>query len=321
MALLAQNARKESAQTFEVTAFDPRTGALSASEKRGVATRYARHFDEAVGGSDIVVLALPYAEVQSAYRVIAPALRKDAVILDTSPLKRPSIEWAKKYLPAEIHMVGLVPILNAQFLFGGEDTAESASADLLSRGAILIAPEAGANREAVELAADFAALLGASPHFVDPNEYDGIAAAAEGLPALLAAAFFASLKRGDGWDDVQRAGNPALAHLTYPLHNSHPDDMRDLLLLNRENSARAVTDMIEMLVSLRDGLLAGDRDVIEGVMVDASDSYSGWLQKRSSGKWDKRGDEVQGNQENALMSGLLGGFLARRLRRGDKKSS
>jgi prephenate dehydrogenase len=316
LALARYNARKEATQQFVVSAFDPRSNVLSLAQERGAAKDYARSVLDAVATKDIVIIALPYAEVQAAYRTIAPALRADVVLLDTSPLKLPSLEWANKHLPASIHMIGITPVINPRYLFDGLDDTEHASEDLFDGGAMLLSPDARANRDAVELAADFSSILGASSHFVDPAEHDGVIAATEGLPALLGVAMFSLLQRSQGWNDAQRAGNPALGQLTHHLRDSHPDDLRDLLLLNRENTARHLGDLITLLTAFQGALARNDRDGVEAFIIQAADSYDAWLGKRTSGTWDKRDEPVQGTT-GAVMSGLLGGYLSRRIR-GDK---
>ena len=316
LALARYNGRKEANQQFIVSAFDPRSAVVSLAQERGVAKDYARSVHDAVAGKDIVIVALPYAEVQALYRTIASSLRQDVVLLDTSPLKMPSLEWANKHLSTAVHMVGITPILNPNYLFDGLDDTEHAAEDLFDRGAMLLSPSASANRDAVELAADFSTILGANSHFVDPAEHDGMIAATEGLPALLGIATFALLNRSEGWNDAQRAGNPALGQLTHHLRDSHPDDLRDLLLFNRENTMRHLSDLIDVLTAFQSDLARSDRNGLEALIIQSADSYNEWLQRRTSGKWDKREEPVQ-TTTTAMVSGLLGGYLSRRIR-GDK---
>jgi prephenate dehydrogenase len=320
LALKRYNARKDSRHQFDVTAHDPRASMTTAAEKRGAAARYARGVMEAVSGKDIVIVALPYADMEAAYRTIAPALRADAVVLDTAPLKLPSLDWARKHFPATVHMIGVMPIVNPKYLYTGLDESDDAAEDLFDQGALLLMPDVRANSDALQLASDFALVLGATPHFVDPVEYDGLAAATEGLPALLGVAMFRMLARSQGWNDAQRAGNPALGQLTHHLRDTHPDDLRDLLLFNRENTARYLSDLIDVLDGMRDTLLRNDRDALEATLIEAADTYQAWLRKRSSGRWEDKGEGSGTSAGESLMSGLLGGYLARRLR-GDKKDN
>src|SRR5690349_10451143 len=96
---------------------DTRGAIQAAAEKRGALDSTARGFADAARNRDIVVLALPYAEVQSAYRDIAHVLRPGAVVLDMSPLAEPSVKWAQANLPENVYMVGVTPVFNPDVLF------------------------------------------------------------------------------------------------------------------------------------------------------------------------------------------------------------
>jgi prephenate dehydrogenase len=313
LALRRYNKGKEARQQFAVTGYDPRQSMMSSAEARGVADRMVRSPQDVVRGKDIVFFALPYAEVQAAYRLLAPTLRSDAVILDASPLKLPSQEWARKHLPDSIHTVGVTPILNAKYLYDGLDDANHAAEDLFDDGAMLLMPDPRANADAVQLATDFSSILGAAAHFVDPVEHDGLAAAVEGLPALLGVAMFQMLLRSDGWSDARRAGNPALGSLIHHLHDTHPDDLRDLIMLNRENTLRYLSEYIEVLESFRDTLARGDRAALEAAVVSSEEAYRDWVLQRASNRWERRG-EVDDSGRPSVMDGLFGSFLSKRIR-------
>lgn len=315
LSLNRYSARKDARQRFEVFGFDPRSGIASAAEKIGAIQHVVRSVYDAAAGKDIIVVALPYAEVQTVFREIADALREDSVVLDASPLKRPSLEWATRLLPAHAHLVGVTPIVNPRYLFDGLNDTEHAAADFFDDGFMLVTPSPRAAKAAVELATDFSALLGATPHFVDPDEHDGLMAATEGLPALLGAMTFYMLQRSEGWADARRMGNPAFGQLTHHLVDTHPDDLRDLLLNNRENVARYLGETITVLTSVHELLVRGDREGLEAALVEAYDTYQVWLAKRTSGRWDEKSAAVSHEKvSDTLMSGLLGGYLTRRIR-------
>jgi prephenate dehydrogenase len=320
LALRASNARN-AGQQFAVAGFDTNSGISEAARKDKMADTFARNAGDAAAGKDIVVLALPYGETQGAYRAIADTVRSGAVVLDFAPLKLPSIEWAGKHLPAEVHMVGVTPILNPKYLFDGLNEIEYAKADLFENGGLLVAPGAKAAREAVELAADFAGLLGATPHFADPVEHDGWIAATEVLPALLGFSSFYTLDRTRAWGDIQRTGNPSFGRLTHHLHDTHPDDLRDLLLNNRENTLHHLDALIETLNGVRQTIARNDRAALETILIDSSRDYTEWIKRRMKGQWegDDKADS-QASKADGLMSGLFGTYLSKRLKR-DKNGS
>jgi prephenate dehydrogenase len=314
LALKRYNGDKGAKHQFQIVGMDLRGAVQSAAEKRGAQDGTARGFADAARNRDIVVLALPYSEVQSAYRDIANNLRPGAVVLDMSPLAEPSVKWAKAALPENAYMVGVTPILNPDLLFDVSNDVEHARADLFDRGAMLLMPSPDCAKEAVELAADLATILGATPHFMDAAEHDALAAATEGLPALLALAVFYTLQQGKMWGDGQRLTNPNFAALTHPLDDTHPDDLRDLLLNNRQNVVHHIDALMATLGSLREVLERGDRQGLEVALIDSAQAYQKWLDRRRRGRWEETPNDTKAS--SAIMSGLMGNYLAKRLQRG-----
>jgi prephenate dehydrogenase len=274
LALKRYNATKDARHTFDIVVSDSRAGTREEAQKLGVAPKIERNLFDAAENKDIVVFALPYAEVKAAYEVIGPLLRPGVVIMDTSPLKQPSLEWASKYLSAEAHVIGITPILNPKYLFEGVDDTQYAREDLFDKGTMLLMPGVTAIKDAVELASDFSTLLGATPHFLDPAEHDGLIALTEGLPALLGVAAFYLLQNNRGWGDIQRLTNPSFGLLTHHLFDTHPDDLRDTWLQNRDNMLRTLDDYMGALRIFRDVLATSDQAALESALIKASEEYS-----------------------------------------------
>ncbi len=313
LALKRYNAGKGAKHRFEVVGIDSRGGVEGAAQKLGAVDSTPRSVVDAARNRDIVVLALPYSEAQAAYRVIGSELRPGAVVLDLSPLKLPSIKWAEAHLPETAYMVGATPILNPKYLFDGLDDVDHAAADLFDGGTFLLMPATNAPKDAVELATDFASVLGASAHFMDAGEHDGVSAATEGLPALLGLAIFRMLEKGDGWGDSQRVTNPAFGRQTHHLDDTHPDDLRDVLYNNRQSLVTYIDELQQTLFELRTVLDKGDRDALEVALVDSAQAYQRWLSRRRRDKWEDSPTVVK--PTNSLMTGMMGGFLSNKLRK------
>jgi prephenate dehydrogenase len=315
LSLKRYNARKDARQQFITTGYAADSLQSQAAKTLNPVDQLARNVVDAASDKDIVVLALPYREVQAAYQMIGHELRPGAVLLDTSPLKLPSQQWAEKHLSDEAYMVGVMPILNAKYLFDGLDDADHAAADLFDGGVMLLLPSPKCDRDAVELASDFSNLLGMTPRFGDPVEHDVWSAATEGLPAALGLAAFYTLYRRDGWNDAQRVGNPSFGRLTHHLDDHHPDDLRDLLLNNRDNLVRHIDATVETLQTLRTLLAENDRAALEEILIQTMDEYVNWVAHRREGRWDKLDSPAQPSPSEMFMSGMLGSALTKRLKR------
>jgi prephenate dehydrogenase len=317
LALKRYNEKKDTQHKFEVVCADFRPGIREDALKNKIVATIERDLFAAARGRDIVVLALPYADTQAAYKEIGSELRAGAVVLDTSPLKLPPLEWAKKYLGQDVHMVGITPILNPRYLFDGLDDTLHAQADLFDKGNMLLMPSPSCVKEAVELAADFSSIIGSTAHFFDPAEHDSLVALADGLPALLGFVSFYFMSKSAGWDDAQRLTNPSFGRLTHHLYDTHPDDLRDTWLHNRENMLRQLNSLIGSLQDFRTILAHNDRGALEAALSEAGETYSAWINRRSRGVWD---DDTSGEMApsigSSVMTGLFGGYLTKRLQGG-----
>ncbi len=311
LALKRYNARKDARQQFAITGFA--SDNRQATGSREAVDHQARNLREAASDRDIVIMALPYREVQEAYRVVGQELRSGAVLLDMSPLKLPSQTWASK-LADEAHMVGVTPVLNPQYLYDGLDDTEHARADLFDGGTLLLLPSPKCDPAAVELASDFGGLLGMTPLYGDPAEHDVWAAAMEGLPAALSVAAFYALNHADGWDDARKLGNASFGRLTHHLFDQHPDDVRDLLLNNRDNTIHQIDATLEALRALRDVLAADDRRTLEEMLISTMDTYVMWLVHRREGKWERSDKPTNVSKSDLFMNGMFGGYLTKRIR-------
>ena len=303
---------------FKISGYDGTSSIAKNAQKIGaVDTTFGRP-EMAAKDKDIVVIALPYADVESAYDFIAPSLRAGVVVLDSSPLCQTSLEYAKKYLSEDSHLICIKPIVNPTYLFDGADNHEKASTDYFDNGTMLLMPSVKAIKEAIELAADFGGILGMRVHYADPAEHDGLMVATEAMSSVLGTAYFYAMVNSRGWGDTQRMTNPAFAMLTHKLYDTHPDDLRDLWMNSDVGLVHHIDSTIEQLRELRTAIASKDRDAIEFVLEKSSREYEGWYNRRFNNRWqDDEQLESQaptaGSMMGNMMGGLFGGF-----RRGDK---
>jgi prephenate dehydrogenase len=314
LALDRYNNAEGSKNRFEMVGYDSVPATRDAAKKLGAVPNVTASLVRAVADKDLVIVAVPYAETRRTFRDIAEALRPGAVVLDLAPLKGPSNSWATEYFPDGVHLVGVTAVINPALLWDGLDDVHHARPDLFDNGDFLLAPSPKAAPDAVELVTQVAEIVGAGKHFVDPIEHDGLIAATETLPALLGAAAFRAMTRQQGWSEAQRMGNPNFGRLTHHLLDTHPDDLRDHLLNNRESLLRQLDGLLTVLNDYRDTLADNDADAIEAALVEDSANYEAWVGRRANGKWDPMlQDNNDANAMGNLLSGMLGGFLADRI--------
>lgn len=309
LALNRYNASKGAAHKFTITLADDRVGVREEVVKARLADRVEGNVFNVARDKQIIVLGVPYADSEVMYQQLSSETMPGAVILDTALLKMPAIGWAKQYCNEETHLVGVTAIVNPKYLFDGADDALHAQADLFDKGRLLLMPSPGCVKEAVELASDFAGIIGAEPQFYDPAEHDSLTAGTELLPALLGVAAFHSLYKGHGWTDKQKLTNPAFGRLTHRLFDTHPDDLRDAFLHNRADLVRQLDGLMSTLGEFRTALNSGDSYALEAALVDAANEYDGWINRRFSGKWEEDTLPKAEPVSNMLLGNFLGGFF------------
>jgi prephenate dehydrogenase len=313
LALKRYNTRSDRAHQFRITGYGANNAQIRDAQKLNACDNIARDAVEAVRGKDIVIVTLPYSEVQGAYQYIGPELRLGAVVMDFSAFKQPSLDWAKKYMREGAHLIGVTPLVNPKYVFDAVDETQRATADLFDDGALMLVPSVTCIPEAIDLGRDFAEVLGATSQFSDPGENDSLMAATEALPAFLGLAYYMTLYNSQGWGDVQKFTNPAFGQLTHHLFDTHPDDLRDLWLSNRDSLLRYTDELMVTLRSLRRVLSDNDQAALEAAVGGASAEYEKWYNRRLKLDWDQEPIPTETRGPD-IMSALFGGYLANRLR-------
>ncbi len=301
--------------TFDIVGYEPNQRDMERTAlTMGAVDRIEHALTLAVKDCDLILMAVPYEETRTTYQALASALRDGSVILDFSPLKRPSMQWAQEFLSDGHHWIGATPMINPAYLFQVEQGIAQAKADLFDQGSLILTPSASAAKEAVDLAFNFASILGARPRFLDPIEHDTLLALTEGLPALLGVALFAQVQGHPGWQDLQWFTNSTFGALTRPLFDTHPNALRDEWLANRDVLTRAIDDMVTLLQSLRQIIAANDRDAVSALLEKTSLGYEEWINHRHRADWDAAAVETPRVEPGStFMGALLGTRLANRL--------
>ncbi|MGB7341936.1 MAG: prephenate dehydrogenase/arogenate dehydrogenase family protein [Phototrophicaceae bacterium] len=310
--------KKGGKHSFVVTGFDRTSEHLKQAKKMGALDNTESRPENAVKDADIVIMAVSYEEVEFTYRDIRQSLRDGVVILDMSPLKQPSLNWAKSYLTSEQHLIGMTAIVNPRYIFDTKEAVEEAEEDLFDHSAILLTPSASCVKEAVDLAFNFATIVGSKPRFLDPTEHDMLLAQTVQLPRILGVSLFYDLMQKRNWEDLKWLTNPDFGALTRPLFDVHPDGLRDEFYENRQVLARVLDTYIGTLTEFRDALVEDDKNAIEAATVDASTAYEGWINSRYKADWDVVGVKDPKADTGGMMQGLFGSKIAEKLSGKDK---
>ncbi len=297
---------------FTITGVDADRLNLKEAEKLEAVDTTTANVAPACEGVHGVIMANHYAETRDIIQAIAQVLRPGCVVLDTAPLKGPSIRWADRYFPDHAYLVGITPVLSASAIYRPETGTEAARASLFDSGAIAICPSAQTVEDAVQFAVQFAALIGSQPFFMDPVEHDGIAATTEVLPVALSLALFRAAKNAPSWDDIRRMANTTFAVGTHHLAQ-YPVDLSALVKHDRESAVQAIGAVIEELRQIQALLHDDERyEGIEEVFKEANDDYLLWQVNREDFEWREKTESTMPDIKAGFMESVRALFLGRR---------
>ncbi len=310
---LKRHTQTEGTHTFTITGYDSVADKSRTAKDMGAIDQHKSKPVEVVRDKNIVIVAMPYGEVDALYHLIGGSLTRGTVVIDLSALKQNTMQAAEKHLPQGAHLVCGAPMSNAKYLFEGLDETTRATSDFFDNGVMMLMPSVKCAEEAITLAHDLSVLIGATPHFFDPAEHDALASLTESLPALLGVALFSLATENEGWEDTRRLTNPAFGAMTHFLFDRHPDDLLRLWLDSGDQLTRHINAFIKVLTLLRDLIHEADRDSLAVLLEDKAKTYETWINLRSKNTWHKDKLTLKTpTMADSIGSAMLGGLVRRR---------
>lgn len=298
---------------FEIVGHDKDHQVAQQARKQGAVQRSEWNLHNACENADLIAITAPLSELSELFTHIREDLRPNTLVFAIVNVMQPAIELAAKQLPSETHFVVGHPVLS------GVGGALAVRADLYQDVTFSLAPGLHTDPSAVQLASDFVERVGAKPLFVDAQEHDGIMAAVEQLPQLLAAALMRFSSASPGWREARRLAGRQFAQAT-ELDASAPQ-LFGAIFANRANLLARIDQLQQELNSWRDLLRAElPSDAPNGAKHPLLDELEKVAVERL--QWEgqamlKRWDETPSPAESAEASGMLrqmlfGGFKSKR---------
>lgn len=274
-------ALSQGTRNYELVGHDKEPKAAGAARKRKAVDSTKWNLINACEGASVVILALPVTAIRDTLQVIVPYLDEGCLVTDTASLKTPVLRWAEEILPDSVHFVGGDPVISA-----AGAGAEEASADLLKNALYCLCPSPKAAPDAVRLASGLVERLGAQPYFLDAAEHDGLMAAVDHLPAILAAALLRSTTGSSSWRDMRKLAGGQYESSTQ-FASETPAIFRDACLYNRQNIVHWIDAYTEALQEWKETIISGNTEQVEAAFEEAMKARLQWLRQRSSGLWDE----------------------------------
>lgn len=294
--------------------YDKDRGTGKNALKIGAVDKLAKNLPDAVQGVDAVVLALPLDEIKDVLEAIAQTIKPDAVVVDTSTVKKVVAQWVKEFLPETISYVGVVPVINPLYLDVQLRGFDSSRGDLFQRGLMAIAVPPRTDSSAIQMVSELAQMMGSTPFFVDLFELDGLMMKTHTLPQLISAVLLDAIVNQSGWREARKLAGSAYAETTKSIDFlDNPDTLTSLVMHNREDALRVLDYAIESLMTMRDNIEREDKEALHGLLLNARDERRTWWQQRQNGDWLENTQSIgEVPERSSVFRGLFGFGSSRR---------
>lgn len=231
--------------------------------------------------SDILILSVPMGELNETLQIIGPDVQDHTLIVDLSSLKGPGLALAEEHL-SQGHYIGASPVLAASSLSDGSTDIGAARADLFANSVFCIMPSGTTDPGAVNTTVNLGRILGSTPFFLDPHEYDSLMQGVETAPALVAAAIFRSVTQATGWRDMLRFAGSTFAQGTAGLEN---ESLTELVYRDKLATLRWLDAILAELQELRRWLLEEDQERVALILEEMGLERERWLHERRQNNW------------------------------------
>jgi len=228
---------------------------LQKAKERNIIDSFETDPAVACRDSDLVVLSTPVGSFHELAQVIAPVLKKGAVLTDVGSVKAAIVRDIERIMPQYVHYIGGHPI-------AGSDRSgiDSANAGLFKGAKCIITPTENSDPASLEKIQRLWKAVGSEIIMLDPEAHDRIYAAVSHLPHLLAYALVNAVAEMDGsYLDFSGKGFMDATRIA----SSSEEVWSDICFLNRENLVEALAVFRKSLDRLDQYLKAGNSDALK----------------------------------------------------------
>jgi prephenate dehydrogenase len=227
--------------------------------------------EQAVKDADLVLLAVPVKATEACFKIIAPALKFDALLMDVGSTKSDIVMSAQKTLGDKLPcFVPVHPI-------AGKEAAgvEHSDVDLYKDRALIVTPMESSGATQVELAKQIWQSLGSYITELTPAAHDAAFAAVSHLPHVLSYAIIRGIFQQHNGPDLIALGGPGFRDFSR-IAASDPVVWRDILSTNRDQVLLQISHFKNALDDFEQAIQANEPQALEDMIRQASDLRFNW---------------------------------------------
>lgn len=219
--------------------------AAEAARSRGALDRGGTSY-EGLKDADLVVVAVPPANVVDAVLQVAEMVRPGTVLTDVAGVKAPIVRALEGRLPPLVRYVGGHPMAGSE-----RQGPQAADPVLLAGRPFIVTPTRASDADAVDMVSALARGMGMHPVVLDADAHDALVAEISHLPYLLAVGAVNAAS-----DEALPLAGPAFAGLRR-LAASPPELWTQICTANRE-AIRAALSRLRAELDRFDGALGSE---------------------------------------------------------------
>lgn len=232
---------------------------VKAAVKLGITDEATRDYAKAVSGADLIVIATPVGTNGEIARIIAPHLKKGAIVTDVGSVKRMVIDSVARHIPKDVHFVPAHPIAGTE-----HSGPEAGFPELFENRWCILTPPKRTSAKAAGKVAELWRRIGAKVETMDPDHHDKVLAITSHLPHLIAYTIVGTATdlSGDLKQEVIKYSASGFRDFTR-IAASDPIMWRDVFLNNRDAVLEILQRFTEDLTAMQRAIRKGDGPMLE----------------------------------------------------------
>ena len=267
--------------------------------------------EAALKAADILVIDAGPAETANIFGLMASTIQEHVVITHISPKSKAYQKLADDLLPHGFY-VGSAPIESAKTFDSTQtDAVDGANPDLFRDSLFCLMPSSKVDEAAVDTVRGLGQLVGGTPFFIDPFEYDTYMQALDLLPQLSHLALFEALNTQTAWKDMTRLAGSRFAAGTAGFADKG-EQIAQEIFSDKTSAVHWINQYIGALEEIKRWIEVSDERTVGELISERSFKRDIWLQTRKDNQWD----ETPKNQvdKEGLRDMFMGNLFGRRRR-------
>ena len=214
-------------------------------------------------GSDLIIIATPLSSYENVIKKIKDSLTTGTILTDVGSVKESVIDLIEKDVPKNVSWIPSHPIAGTE-----ESGPEAGFSELFKNKWCILTPSIKAKEKDIKRLEIFWEKIGSKVDIMDAKQHDYILSITSHIPHLIAYNIVNTSMDIDGEKEskIIKYSAGGLRDFTR-IAASNPIMWRDIFLLNKTNTSKAIDNFILNLQDLKKAIQNGDGKKLEEIFI------------------------------------------------------